>query len=195
MDRFEYVMVLISIIIGLSVAHILTGVGGIIDRKASGPPIRLGMAHGTWLCFVFAWTVQFWWWEFRFSELVEVWKLGLYLFLVGYASALFLLSVILVPRNWDRVDDLDVYFVERRAWFYWGLAIVTIIDIGDGLLKGGTAYIRGFGVWVWVLWAVTAVACVVGLRSERVRYHQIAGGAALACQILSAFEDLPTLGL
>ena len=33
MDRFEYVMVQISIIIGLSIAHMLFGIGGLIDRK------------------------------------------------------------------------------------------------------------------------------------------------------------------
>ena len=32
MDQFEYVMVLVSIIVGIGVAHILLGVGGIIDR-------------------------------------------------------------------------------------------------------------------------------------------------------------------
>ena len=32
MDQFEYVMVLVSIIIGLGIAHILVGVGAIVDR-------------------------------------------------------------------------------------------------------------------------------------------------------------------
>jgi hypothetical protein len=32
MDQFEYVMVLVSIIIGLGIAHTLLGIGGIIDR-------------------------------------------------------------------------------------------------------------------------------------------------------------------
>ena len=41
-DQFEYVMVLVSIIVGLSIAHVLFGVGGIIDRRAGGPGIKLG---------------------------------------------------------------------------------------------------------------------------------------------------------
>jgi hypothetical protein len=32
MDRFEYIMVLVSIVVGLGIAHLLFGVGGIIDR-------------------------------------------------------------------------------------------------------------------------------------------------------------------
>ena len=41
MDRFEYVMVLISILVGLSIAHIMLGVGGLIDRRTGGPPINV----------------------------------------------------------------------------------------------------------------------------------------------------------
>ena len=32
MGQFEYVMVLVSIIVGLGIAHILLGIGGVIDR-------------------------------------------------------------------------------------------------------------------------------------------------------------------
>ena len=35
MDQFEYVMVLVSIIVGLGIAHILLGIGSIIDRLAA----------------------------------------------------------------------------------------------------------------------------------------------------------------
>ncbi len=44
MDQFEYVMVLVSIIIGLGIAHILLGLGGIIDRVADRNRRRRGCA-------------------------------------------------------------------------------------------------------------------------------------------------------
>jgi hypothetical protein len=87
----------------------MLGVGGIFDRRTAGPPIKLGRAHAIWLAFVFLWSIQFWCWEFRFSEIVTEWTLGLYLFLVTYALGLLLLSVILVPRTWDGVTDLNEY--------------------------------------------------------------------------------------
>jgi len=94
MDRFEYVMVLVSIIVGLSIAHVLLSVGRLIDRWAEGAKVQLGWARAFWLGYVFLWTIQFWWWEFRFSELNPTWTLGLYLFLVSYSIVLFLLAVI-----------------------------------------------------------------------------------------------------
>jgi len=35
MVQFEYVMVLVSIVVGLGIAHILLGISGIIDRLST----------------------------------------------------------------------------------------------------------------------------------------------------------------
>jgi hypothetical protein len=187
-------MVLISIIVGLSIGHVMLGVGGIIDRRTAGPPLKLSLAHGTWLGFVFLWSIQFWWWEFRFSEIVSEWTLGLYLFLVAYALALFLMSVILVPRSWDGVSDLNEHFMQRRIWFYWAFAGTNVIDVFDGLLKGGAAYIEGLGPSIWLLWFVSLGAVVVGLRSKTLRHHEVAAGALFVSQIAQQFNDVPSLG-
>jgi len=65
MNHFEYVIVLVSIIIGLGIAHILLGIGGIIDRLTGrGERIRLSLAHGAWLAHTWLWLVLFWW-QFR----------------------------------------------------------------------------------------------------------------------------------
>ncbi|HUG40104.1 MAG TPA: hypothetical protein VMM12_06455 [Longimicrobiales bacterium] len=66
MNHFEYVMVLISIIIGLGIAHILLGLGGIIDRVTGrGDRLRLSVAisfcgavPGSTRCG--SWTMLFW---------------------------------------------------------------------------------------------------------------------------------------
>lgn len=188
-------MVLISIIVGLSIANVMLGVGGIIDRRTAGPPLKLGLAHAIWLAFVFLWSIQFWWWEFRFSEIVTEWTLGLYLFLVSYALGLFLLSVILVPRTWEGTTDLDEYFLQRRGWFYWSFLGVNVIDVVDGLLKGGAAYIEQLGPSIWLLWLVSAAAVLVGLRSDKLRHHEFAAAAVFVSQLAQQFDDAPVLGL
>lgn len=195
MSRFEYVMVLVSIIVGLSIAHSLLGVGRLIDRWAEGARLRWGWAYALWLGYVFIWTIQFWWWEFRFSELNPTWTMGLYLFLISYSIVLFLLAVILVPHSWDSVSDLDNFFIQRKAWFYWTLAVGNCIDLVDSYLKGGVSYIvNELGVFNGIFWLLVLVACVVGLRSERRRHHQVMAAAIFICQIVLGFVNLPTLG-
>jgi hypothetical protein len=194
-DRFEYVMVLISIIIGLGIAHVLMGVGAIIDRRADGPPLRIGRAYPAWLGFVFVWMVQFWWWEFRFSELRSEWPMGLYYFLVIYAVALFLFAVVLVPRRWAAVEDLSVYFLRRRGWFYAILLWATVMDIADAWLKGGKQYmVEELGLLSWILWAAQLAVGVIGLRSRRLRTHEIAAFGLLVWEVVQGFVVLPMLG-
>lgn len=196
MDEFEYVMVLVSIIMGLGITHILFGLGGLIDRL-SGPDrdLRLSLAHATWLGFLFAWMVMFWWWEFRFSQLPVAWTMGLYLFLIGYSIALFLLAVVLVPRSWDRVTTLDDFFLQRRAWFYSLLLVITGLDVIDTCLKGGWEYTLSLGPWAWAFWLATVPVAVVGFRSANIRHHAVMGSVFLVWQILVGFESLPSLGL
>ena len=60
MDQFEYVMVLVSIIICLGIAHQLLGLAGIVDRIADGNrPIGLSVTYFSWLGVIFSWTVLF----------------------------------------------------------------------------------------------------------------------------------------
>jgi hypothetical protein len=196
LDRFEYVMVLISIIVGLGIAHVLLGVGGLIDRRSgSKPDIKLSLTHGAWLAFTFAWLVQFWWWEFRFSELDPVWTLDLYLFLVTYAVGLFLMAVILVPRTWDGVEDLDDYFLSRRAWFFSILIGMTGFDLIDSYLKGGWSYVADtLGPYTWGFWVACVVAALIGIRSKNLRYHKIAGVTLFLWQQAQAFAEFSLLG-
>lgn len=195
MDQFEYVMVLVSIIIGLGIAHQLLGLAGIVDRIAGGShPLALGVAYFSWLGVVFSWTVLFWWWEFRFTEFVTDWTIGLYFFLVVYAVVLFLLAALLVPRTWDAVEDLNEYFLDRRVWFYSLLLAANGLDVLDSYLKGGMPNLMDTPPITYVIWITIAVAGVSGLRANSIRVHGALGLAVLALQILSGFGALPTLG-
>ena len=194
MDQFEYVMVLVSIIIGLGMTNILVGVGGIIDRLSrKDDRLEPCLAHASWLGFCFAWLVMFWWWEYRFSTRVEDWTFGLYLFLICYAVCLFLLQVVLVPRSWDGVTSLKDYFLERRAWFYSILLFVTILDQFDSYLKGGFEYILGTGVINLTFFALTFPVVIIGIRTANIRFHNIAATIFFGWQTLLGFGFLEIL--
>lgn len=195
MDRFEYVMVLISIIIGLGLTHLLQGIGGIIQRRTGqGPPLSLSWAHSLWIAYLFLWMVLFWWWEFRFFELDAAWTLGLYLFLVIYAVSLFLLAVIIVPASWDGVTDLNEFFLARRGWFYSFFLLVDQLDLLDSYLKNGWDYIVSLGPLTWLLYVSLVVMCILGIRSRDLRVHRFGAASLLLLQIMQSFATLPRLG-
>ena len=195
MDQFEYVMVLISIITGLGIAHILLGIGGIIDRLSRKEArLELSLAHAAWLAFCFLWLVMFWWWEYRFSTRVSDWTMGLYLFLVCYAVTLFLLQAVLVPRTWDGVTSLKEYFLERRAWFYSLLGFVTVLDMFDSYLKGGFQYILDSGYIGLAFPVATIPVVIIGIRTTEIRTHNIMATIFVVWQILIGFGFLEVLG-
>lgn len=196
MNHFEYIMVLISIIIGLGIAHILLGLGGIVDRLTGrGDRLRLGVAHGVWLTHTFLWLVLFWWWQFRLEVIWEEWTIGVYFFLVMYAVVLFLLAVILVPRNWDGVTDLNDFFLRRRAWFYSIWISAVLLDVLDSWLKGGMDYIvNDIGLWVVTYLLAAIVLAAIGIRVRSIRYHSIAGVGLLLLDFTTSVVALPRLG-
>jgi len=195
MDRFEYVMGLVSIVVGLGLTHILQGIGEIIDRQSARKrPLRLSLAHAIWLVYLFEWMVLFWWWEYRFFALKPEWSIGLYFFLIAYAVSLFLLTVIIVPRNWDEVDDVNEYFLARRKWFYSFFLLLQPLDIVDAYLKSGWSYIVDQGPLAWSLWIGTAVMCLIGMRSTNLKLHSIGGASLLLLSTVEAFVELPRLG-
>lgn len=188
MDQFEYVMVLVSIIIGLGIARILAGIGGIIDRQSrKDNRLELSLAHASWLGYCFVWLVLFWWWEYRFSIRVSDWTIGLYFFLISYAVVLFLIQAVLVPRTWDGVTSLKDYFLERRVWFYSLLLFATILDQFDSYLKGGFEYLLDTGPANLAFAAVTLPVVIIGIRTANLRFHNIVGTVFLVWQVLIGF--------
>jgi len=187
MDQFEYVMVLVSIIVGLGIAHILLGIGGIIDRLSRKENrLELSLAHASWL-------VMFWWWEYRFSSRVSDWTMGLYLFLITYAVTLFLLQAVLVPRTWDGVKSLKDFFLERRAWFYGLLMCATILDLLDSYLKGGFEYILDTDIINLVFAALTIPVVIIGVTTTKIRFHNVAGLVFFGWQLLLGFGNIEVL--
>ncbi len=173
-DQFQHVMVLTSIIIGLGITHILVGIGSIIERVSGhGALLRLSWAHGAWLAVLFVWMVLFWWWQFRLLALVKVWTLGLYFFIILYAVLLFLLAVILIPRDWGNANNLDDYFLSKRYWFYTVFLMANVADL--------------------VFTAAPVPFFLVGLLSKNIRVHFFMGVVFLLWLVIVGFEIYPSL--
>ena len=115
MTSFEYVMVLVSIVIALAIAHLLTALGECVRRiRGKGEPLKLDAVFLLWVGYALIWLISFWWWEFKFQEVVTEWSFGLYLFVIGYAIALFMWVQILVPHRMHGVTDTFADFRDGR---------------------------------------------------------------------------------
>ena len=182
MTSFEYVMVLVSIIVALAIAHLLTAVAASVHRyRGQGEPIELDAVFFLWIGYVLIWLVSFWWWEFKLQEIFTEWSFGLYLFVVFYSIVLFMLAAILVPDRMHGVTRTYDYFMQGRKWFFSALVLTQVVDMVDTFLKG---YEWGMRPAVLIIYAVVIAVAVTGFVSER-RLAQLALHSQHSCSICS----------
>jgi len=195
-DRFQHVMVLTSIIIGLGITNLLLGLSGAIERfTESTRPLRLSWATVFWSAYSFLLMVLFWWWEFRLLDLLKQWSLWNYFLVICYAVVLFLQVALLIPRDWDKVDDLNEYFLAKRRWFYSVFALSLIIDLIDSYMKGGLVYINATGILTWGWNLAGLLIAVVGFRSTRIRTHSTIAILFFVWTLIIGFNVSTLLGL
>ena len=152
----------------------------------------VGHQHPGWAQ-VFLWMILFWWWEFRLVDIVKHWTLWNYFLIICYAVVLFLLVALLIPNDWDKVDNLNTYFLSKRRWFYSVYLLALVIDVMDSYMKGGWTYIIGLGVFGWGYAVAGIPVAVIGFHSRRIRTHTIMGIVFFVWQVVFAFDDSPLL--
>jgi hypothetical protein len=193
MDSFSYVMSLLSVVMGLGIAHILQAFGHVVHRlRGQGAPIRIDLVYGLWVVFVLMWFVVLWWAEYKFHSIGFEWSVGSYLLVIIYAISLFVVAVILVPSDFDDIDDTYAYFMEGRGWFFGALAIANILDFFDSLLKGTEWALRAEYLFSQTM--LLLVCCAVGCWSNS-RSVQVSIALLIFCsQIFYAWDVMTVLG-
>jgi hypothetical protein len=114
MSSFEYVTVLISIVLGLGIAQILSGVAKLIQKRKR---IKFYWPHLIWIMFVLFLHVQEWWIMYELKNFIP-WRLPVFLFIMLYPVNLFIMAKVIFPDRWARDIDLrDFYFKNFETFF------------------------------------------------------------------------------
>jgi hypothetical protein len=138
MTPFEYVTVLISIILGLGITQIVTGIADIIhtwDRN------KLYWPHLLWIVLVFFLHIYEWWTIYNLRQ-YESWRLPTFLFITLYPINLFVLARILFPLHYGEVTSFDFkpfYFSNYRK-FFLSIIILNVLGILDNVFVTGSQF-------------------------------------------------------
>jgi hypothetical protein len=162
MQMFEYVIVLISIVIGLALTHLMQGIAGLIHHPKRA---RVWWVHLVWVSYMFLSIVFWWWWEFQLQH-IETWTFSIYLFVIFYAFYLYLICAMLFPRDLEGYDGYQDYFLARRGWFFGLLLGWSVIDTIDTWIKG-PEYFASLGAAAMLFNVVLALSSVVGMIVRR----------------------------
>jgi hypothetical protein len=134
MSAFDYLTVLISIVLGLAITNVLTRLALVMQSRERvnfyWPPI----AWALWIFFI---SVQHWWsqWSWRYSRAPTFG--GFWLQLLT-PVLLFLISALALPdREENGKLDLQDWYFHNRKWCFGLLFFVPLISILEELVRTG----------------------------------------------------------
>lgn len=134
MNAFDYLTVLISIVLGLAIANVLARLATVITARERvdfyWPPV----AWAVWLFFVSA---QHWWAEWGLRH-TQTWSFGTFWLQLLTPVDLFLLSALVLPDREEegRLDLSDWYF-RNRKWFFAVMFFLPALSIVEELARTG----------------------------------------------------------
>ena len=187
--EFGHVRVIIGLVTGLSIMRLLNGLARFIQHPQGN---RIYAPHPGWVVFVLLFVIHFWWFQFTLSD-ISRWSFQRYLFILGYAALVFLLSSLLFPDRMDDYEGFADYFPSRRRWFYGLLGAVFVVDIVDSALKG-RAHFDALGQFYALRQAGFFLGALAGMIVADRRFHVVFPFFAIAVEvwwIFSQFEFLP----
>ncbi|MDP0929452.1 hypothetical protein Q0601_19880 [Paracoccus onubensis] len=170
MDAYGHLRILVSLILGLAITRVLSG----LSRRIQFPTRTEGMfAQITWAFVILLGAVHFWWWEFGLRRVID-WHFGTYVFILSYASLHFLMATLLFPDALPEHAESESFFMRRRRWFYGLFALSFVFDLFDTLIKG-QAHLQGLGHEYLLRLSFGMVIAVVALRARTLRGVTLSG--------------------
>jgi hypothetical protein len=132
-SQFEYLSVLVSIIVGLALTQLLSGAARLIQLRR-----RLRMHPPTliWMVTLFLVDIQVWWVAFERRETAE-WHFFSFLLYLLVPVMLFLLCYLVLPDLGDEDQaDLRDNFDGNRGWFFGLLAGIGLASLAEQAVRG-----------------------------------------------------------
>jgi len=168
MSVFEYIGVLVSVIMGLGITHLATGTSKLIQHRSE---VRLYLPHMLWTLNILIFILLIWWGMFNWSN-HENWFAYEYLFIALYAIVMFFLASLLYP--WDMAKDVDVseHFFGNRTWFFGVLLAAWGIDVVATLIKANVG-IRPLPTGYSVFIGIQMLIAIVGIFSRNRIVHAV----------------------
>lgn len=184
MGLFEFLMVLVSVVIGLGLTELLTG-GANLLRARNG--VRFYWIHVAFQFGVFFGLLQQWWEFWDMQGMGEISFLAV-LALLANPIMLFLIANLLCPKHVEGVDLKEYYY--RQSPILWGLVVV-------GTLSGTFLQPLVFGEPVFQLSNISGIPMVLicGLlaTSKNPRLHSVLGPVIILMVLLDTILANPAI--
>jgi len=168
MSTFEFVSVLMSIVVGLGITRILSDLASLAEFRAK---VRFDGITFLWTLNVLGYHLVYWWVVVNNWRTRETWSFAGFAALFLYGVALYFCAAIILPRATDKELDLRERFDGIRAPFFSFWLLVLLSEVVDSFSKGVDYVLGELGIpYVFVI-ALTGVLTVSAIRIRNRRFH------------------------
>ena len=153
MTVFEYLMVMVSMVLALALAQLLRGATEIFTN-----PNRYWV-HSTWVLVLIFLVIQTWWAFWDWNSLAN-WDLLSFLFLLSFPIGVFIASYLLIPAYRSAEMDWKAHFYAVKWWLFVTIACVEVIGIGLSWILLGTSLLHPYRIFQSALVITTITAAI-----------------------------------
>jgi hypothetical protein len=133
MGEFDFISVLISLIIGLGITNLLSGAGRAFYRRQKSPidEVPMVLTVATLLILALNWWVTFSW------RTETNWTFEKFLVLIGWMVSLFMLTIFLYPPDLSESEEHRDIWLQNRPGYYGAFVVMCLFDILQTAMRGG----------------------------------------------------------
>ena len=184
---FAYLSVMISIVLGLAVAHVLNSVVRVINNRERTIVYWPSLL---WAGTLFLLIAQLWWADASLRT-YSAWNFAAFLVLLAQPAALYLLCALILPVP-DGAESFDMHaaFIRNRSWFLGMLLVLIGLSfVKDFVLYGRVPLNANFGA---LLIFATVASIALRSQSELVqKINSVAAAVMTVAYVVILFSALP----
>lgn len=170
MEPFDYLAVLISIVLGLGITQLLSGFGRWLEQRAS---VRAHAPAVLWAAFLLLVHIQTWWAMFALRHWPD-WTFIQFLLVLLQPILLYLLAHLVFPLAGGGLD-LRGNFLAQRRWFFGTFLALLAVSLLKDLVRQG--HLPGWPNLAFH--GVLGVIGVLGMVAGGERVQRVLAGVAL----------------
>ena len=177
MDEFSYLSILISIVLGLGVTNLLTGMAALIRARAS---TKMYWPVPVWMVTLFLILMQTWWAMFVLRAVTH-WNFLAFFVVLMQPVLLYMPTALIAPQMaGSSAVDLRADYLRHTRWFFGVLAGEMCVSLAKDVILYGHLPHRGNLISHLIFFVLTAF----GFSTKSELVHKIIAPLALTLCIV-----------
>jgi hypothetical protein len=160
MSDFEFLSVLVSIVVGLGLTHLLRGLGHAYYFRRGG---SMDAVHIAWtIATLFVLVLN--WWVFLLWRDFGSWTFSTFFVVILWTSSFYMMALALYPPGLSEETDYRELFAENRTWFLATFTVMAVLDLLVTTLRDDRIPELYYLAFVGHYGLITAIGIVVRRR-------------------------------